>query len=656
MKIYYASQSFYPHIGGVSTYLLNLCKEMVALGNEVVEVHLRPAGEEHYEEVSGVEVHRVPKEPINKDIMAGYSAFKETVYKGSHYQQNLKAKSIDEVEGFSEFNKVNEYFGEEIRTLLEEEPADVVHIHDFQLLFAYRYVPRGTPLILTWHIPFIKEMAGVLQTFLIKHLNEYDKVVFSSKDYIKAAVEAGLAAEKAELIHPIANTNLFKVMEVDAEAVRKRYKLPVKGKLILSVQRVDPKSGHEQLIRALPLVLKAVPDATLVFVGGDSLSNKISAARAQLREHVERLIDELGVRERVIFTGTVDYEKLPEVYNAVDVVALCSKNEGFGLAVTEGMACGKPVVGTRVGGIPLQIDHGMNGFLAEAGDYEQTARQLVKLLQDEKLRERMGAAAAAIAHERFGISRGIEKHASMYTKLIGQKDEFRRIEYLKPKDVKGLITDLDRTITDRAGNATFDERDFDKQLLVELKGLDVELFLATGRVVAYARALSNHFKAWKAVVCENGAVVYFPEGKKTLTINTTYMKKAKKAVREMGLSGTVTGKVIASIRKEDEELVRQRLGKLCEHLTFSTNVDEVMILPEGVTKGLGVRLAMQHLGIDLEKTVCIGDGENDIDLFLNPGFKVAVANAHPNLKKLADQVTKLPSTAGVREVIRKLKE
>ena len=65
MKIYYASQSFYPHIGGVSTYLLNLCKEMVKNGNEVIEVHLRPSGEENQDEIKGVSIFRVPKEPID---------------------------------------------------------------------------------------------------------------------------------------------------------------------------------------------------------------------------------------------------------------------------------------------------------------------------------------------------------------------------------------------------------------------------------------------------------------------------------------------------------------------------------------------------------------------------------------------------------------
>jgi len=58
----------------------------------------------------------------------------------------------------------------------------------------------------------------------------------------------------------------------------------------------------------------------------------------------------------------------------------------------------------------------------------------------------------------------------------------------------------------------------------------------------------------------------------------------------------------------------------------------------------------------MEKTIVIGDGENDVDMFLNPGFKVALSNADKKLKKLADQVTKDPSTMGVKEIIQQLNE
>ncbi len=655
MKIYYASQSFYPHIGGVSTYLLNLAREIQNKGNEVVEVHLRPSGEDSYEEIKGIEVHRVPKEPIDKKIMREYSKFKESVYKECHYNKKGFIKPAEDMEGFTEFNKVNEYFGEEIKALLEQKPADIVHIHDFQLLFTYKYVPRGTPLILTWHIPFIENMSKHLCEFLIKHLREYDKIVFSSQEYIKAAIKAGLPKEKTELIYPIANTNLFKVMDIDKEAVKKKYKIQKNAKVILCVQRIDPKSGHEQLIKALPKILKKVPNAKLVFVGGESMSNKLSKDREVIAKKVKELIKGLKLQKDVIFTGNVDYVLLPELYNSTDLVTLCSKNEGFGLSVTEGMACGNPIVGTKIGGIPIQVKNGKNGFLVDVGDVKSTADRIIKILTNDRLRKRMSENSLRIVENNFKIEKGIEKHIILYNEVKKIKDELHKLEYLNLSDIKAIITDLDRTITDKPPKPEFDPKDYDAEILKELKDLNVDLFLATGRNIHYVKKLCKKFKIWKCVIAENGAVIYFPKTKKTITTNTSDMTKAKKIIRNLKLPETTIGKVIASNKIEYLPIIRKKIGELADKVNFVKNVDEVMTTPLGVDKGFALRLAMQHLNIDMNKTIVVGDGENDVDMFLNPGFKIALANAKEKLKKLSNEVTERPSTEGVKEIIKKLK-
>ncbi len=665
MKIYYASQSFYPHIGGVSTYLLNLASYIQSRGNEVVEVRLRLAGEEYKDEVKGIEIHRVPREPIDRKIMQKYSRFKEIVYKECHYNEKGFNSTPDKIEGFAEYNKVNEYFGEELKQLLEEKPADIVHIHDFQLLFAYKYVPRGIPCILTWHIPFMESMSKYLADFLIKHLKEYDRVVFSSPQYIDAAVKLGLPREKTVLIYPIANTDLFKPMQVDRFKVKKKYAIPPTAKVILSVQRVDPKSGHEQLIKAMPLILKEIPEARLVFVGGESMSDKLSKSRVALKKRVLQLIEELGLQKDVIWTGTIDYNVLPELYNCADVAALCSKNEGFGLAVTEAMACGKPVVGTKVGGIPQQIKDGENGFLVGVGDVKATAKSIIKILKDEEsilrvlknetLRDTMSKKSLEIVNEKFRIENGVEMHLALYNSVKTQKNEFHKAKYLKLSEIKAIVVDLDRTITDKPAKENFDASDFDAGLLEELRSLNINLVLATGRGVDYVKDLCRKFNIWACAVAENGAAIYFPAAEKTITIDSKYMEKARETIKRIALQKAEFRKVIVSVRAADEETVKTRLANLAEKLGFIKNVDEVMVLPHGVDKGYGVRLALNYLDIDPEKTVLIGDGENDEDMFLNPGFKIALANATEKLKRLANQVTTKASTAGVREALNELR-
>ncbi len=656
MKIYYASQSFYPYIGGVSTYLLNLCREMVSRGHEVVEVHLRPLGEMNQEDIKGIEVHRVPREPINRRIMAGYSKFKEALYGELHSPRNIFNKPADRMEGFIEFNEVNDYFGDELSELLRSQPADIVHIHDFQLLFTYKYVPRGTPLILTWHVPFPKNMSRHLSEFLIEHMKEYDKIVFSSPLYIEAAVKLGLPREKTELIYPLANTNLFRVLDVDKDRIREKYGIPSDAKVILSVQRVDPKSGHEQLIRAFRIVKRRLPNSKLVFVGGRSLSNQLSRERNKMITAVRKLADELGLKKDVIFTGNIEYSELPALYNSVDVVALCSRNEGFGLSITEGMACGRPVVGTRVGGLISQIREGENGYLVGVGDIKGTAERLIRILSDDELRKSMSRNSLEIVERNFKMEIGVERHLMLYTSLIEEKDALHRIEYINPKEIRGIITDLDRTITDSPPGEEFNVNDYDSELFEQLKELNIDLFLATGRSLHYVKKLYRAFPIWRGIIAENGAIIYFPRTKKTITTTTSYMRKARRIIEGLNLPHTKIGRIITSNRVEDKKFVKKKLGKLISHLDFIENVNDFLTLPRRVNKGVALRIVMQLLNIDINKTIVIGDGENDIDMFLNPGFKIALSNSTKKLKRLANQIINEPSTRGIRSVIRRLRE
>ncbi|NOR84731.1 glycosyltransferase [archaeon] len=654
MKIYFASQSFYPYICGVSTHLLNLEKEMVKKGNEVVGVHLRHAGEPNTDEIKGIKIHRVPKEPIDAKIIEGFSRFKEAIYRECHCNAKTFTKPYYQIDGYEEFNKVNEYFGKELENILKHNPATIVHIHDFQLLFTYKYVPRGTPLIITWHIPFNKNMSKRLSEFLIKHLNEYDKVVFLTQDYIDAAIDLGLQKEKAELIPPITNTNFFRVLDIDKNTVKSGYKIPQDSKVILCVQRLDYKSGHSQLIRAFPKIKKEIPTAKLIFVSDKSMSNKNQKQKNTIKQ-VLQLIKELKLEKDIIFTGDIDDQSLLELYNTSDLVALCSKNEGFGLSITEAMACGNPIVGTNAGGIPIQVKDGINGYLVNVEDIDTTSKQIIKILSDSKLRKKMSKKALEFVEKYFNIDKGIEKHLILYNKVKKEKDEMHRIEHFDTTNIMAIITDYELTITDKMPGDEFNETDIDRDLLRNMKKLNIDLILTTGRNIHYVKKMCKKFTKWRCIVAENGAVIYFPSTKKTITINTYYMTRAKKIIKNLELPGAKTGKVMASIRAADEQFIKEKLGKLNEKVSFIKNANEIMILPSDVDKGMGLRIAMRYLNIDMDKTIIIGNKENSHSMFMNPGIKIALFNATEKLKKLANYVTKKPSTNGVREIIDSMK-
>ncbi|MBS3101803.1 glycosyltransferase [Candidatus Woesearchaeota archaeon] len=645
MKIFFASQSFYPHIGGVSTYLLNLAKGLMQRGNEVIEVHLRTPNESSEETVKGIKVFRIPKEPLKEELLKGYSNFKERIYKECHGEGELFKKEPLITYGYDEYNQINLSIGKQIEELLEKHPTEIVHIHDFQLLLIYRNTPRGIPVILTWHIPFIDSISKHLKQFLIKHMKEFDKVIFSCEEYAKSAVRAGLPHEKVEIIHPIANNSLFKPKEAGNE-IKKLFRIPQDCKIILCVQRIDPKSGHIQLIKAMPRVIEKLQKVKLMFVGGESMTSRISHERDKYENEVRELIKKLNLENDVIFTGSIDYEKLPLYYNTADIVALASKNEGFGLALAEGMSCGKPVIGTNVPGIALQVKDGVNGFLVEVGDYEKTADKLLKLLADGKLREKMGKESLRIVKSKFEMSRGIDRHHQLYMRLLKEKTDWR-LEKIKLDDVSAIITDFDRTITDEPGVV-------DEAILRELESLNKPLFLVTGREAEYAKKLYKKYPIWDCIIAENGSYIYFPASELAWTFTSEKFEEAKRMLKMSGFPANF-GNAVISVSIKLEQKLADLLESITGYLGFRTNVDEVMVLPRGIDKGVSVKLALNYLSLDPEKAIIIGDGENDIDLFMIPGFKIAVANAAGRLKLFADEVTKKPSTEGILEIIEKLR-
>ncbi len=142
------------------------------------------------------------------------------------------------------------------------------------------------------------------------------------------------------------------------------------------------------MLRALPKVVRAVPDVAYVIVGdGDDL------------DYLHRLASECGVEKNVTFAGRVSDAELPLLYNACDAFVMCSREdrsqrgilaEGFGIALVEASACGKPVIAGRSGGVPDAVQDGITGLLVNPVDTDEVAAAIVKVLQEPGLARTMG--------------------------------------------------------------------------------------------------------------------------------------------------------------------------------------------------------------------------------------------------------------------------
>ena len=167
---------------------------------------------------------------------------------------------------------------------------------------------------------------------------------------------------------------------------------------------LDSHKRFSDLLRAFATLQTQVPHAHLVIVG----EGPDEGALRQLAAHLQ-------IADRVYFTG---YQANPRpMYAAMDVFALASAHEAFGLVLVEAMLAGLPVVATRVGGIPDVVAEGVSGRLVPASTPESLADALLGLLQSPALRAQFGAAGLARAREQFGADRYVREFDQLYQRL-----------------------------------------------------------------------------------------------------------------------------------------------------------------------------------------------------------------------------------------------
>jgi D-inositol-3-phosphate glycosyltransferase len=190
----------------------------------------------------------------------------------------------------------------------------------------------------------------------------------------------------------------------DREACRRTLGLPANTPVLLWVGRLEKLKGVDILVDALAQL--EVPDALLLIAGGDE---RAEVLKAELMAQAARA----GVARQVRFVGSVPHHQLPDYYSAADVVVVPSYYESFGLVAVEAMACGTPVVASRVGGLVSTVEDGVTGFLIPWRCPEPFAEKIEVLLRNPELRSRFGASAQRSV-ERFGWSRVATEVAGFY--------------------------------------------------------------------------------------------------------------------------------------------------------------------------------------------------------------------------------------------------
>jgi phosphatidylinositol alpha-1,6-mannosyltransferase len=229
-------------------------------------------------------------------------------------------------------------------------------------------------------------------------------------DYTRSRLAAVLGADAAKLqrLTPGVDTEMFRP-GLGGE-VRRSLGLSDRP-VVVCVSRLMRRKGQDVLVRALPVVQRAVPDAALLLVGG-----------GPSRSRLESLAVSCDVASSVVFTGSVPWEELPSFYGAGDVFAMPCRTrlggldvEGLGMVFLEAAACGLPVVAGDSGGAPDAVLDGESGYVVDGDSVPAVAERLVALLAQPQVARRMGERGRTWVGEQWSWNKTVETLEQLLT-------------------------------------------------------------------------------------------------------------------------------------------------------------------------------------------------------------------------------------------------
>jgi phosphatidylinositol alpha-1,6-mannosyltransferase len=247
---------------------------------------------------------------------------------------------------------------------------------------------NGTKLVTVVHgLEVTRKMSGLKKHWLKNTLRSSHRTISVSsftKDRILS--DYGIDRELVLILPCGVDTNVF-FSSNGSQELRKRFGLQDE-QIILTLARVIERKGHDKVIEALPCVMEKQPRIKYVICGPREES---------YHQKLQRKIDDLGLKDRVIFTGYVKAHEIPVFYNLCDVYIMPSRElttvgdtEGFGITFLEANACEKPVIGGNSGGVADAIVDGETGFLVDPENPKEIAEKLILLLSDSELAEKLG--------------------------------------------------------------------------------------------------------------------------------------------------------------------------------------------------------------------------------------------------------------------------
>jgi len=243
---------------------------------------------------------------------------------------------------------------------------------------------RGLVRIINWpltQVTCVSEYGYRCMTSLGVLPNERYKMIYNSVDLSRVCSSAERTAD-----------------------FRRKHAIPEGRTVVTQVSWIIPEKGIPDLLEAARLVLQQDENVQFVFVG-----------EGEYREQYAKDASAMGLGDHVTWTGMIQDPFGEGVYDAADIVCQVSNwEEVFGWVIAEAMAYGKPILGTRVGGIPELVTDQQSGFVVDRGDSRAMAEKILTLAANPQLRQRMGKVGSEAVAARFDLRTNVRKLVDLY--------------------------------------------------------------------------------------------------------------------------------------------------------------------------------------------------------------------------------------------------
>ena len=297
--------------------------------------------------------------------------------------------------------------------IMQKHQPDILHLHYVSFLNLYWWSARfqsPRQLFFTDHhsrrAGSVQSRAPFWKRAMARVINQpLDKVIcVSNYGYQCMTALDLLPRNRFQMIYNGVDLSRVPADPRLAARFRERYSIPAERAIVTQVSWIIPEKGIADFLETARLVLRQNRNVQFVLVG-DGIN----------REQYKKDAAAMGLGDHITWTGIVDDPFGEGVFQAADVVCQFSRwEEVFGWMIAEAMAHGKPVVVTRVGGIPELVTEGVTGHLVSRGDAPAMSDSVLQLLADPALRERMGAAGRGIVSRKFNLRTNVAQLVESY--------------------------------------------------------------------------------------------------------------------------------------------------------------------------------------------------------------------------------------------------